>query len=212
MNDNSQTIPPKLAFGFLGGLAVLTLVLGTFKITNDIKSPFYSDDSVQDNLTDVNSAESDIARLQAQDTDLDGLSDYDELNIYQTSPYLPDSDSDGFSDKEEIDSGNDPNCPAGQECRTDKVAPLNTNPPPLDVPGFSPGQLDSGKGAGQSIIGSGEALSPEIVQQFQDLSAEEIRQLLKSSGQLTEEQIKQLEQIDDQTLLEIYKEVLKGEQ
>lgn len=59
--------------------------------------------------------------LSAKDTDNDGLNDYDELNIYNTSPYLEDSDSDGFSDKDEIDSENDPNCPIGRDCSFPEV-------------------------------------------------------------------------------------------
>ncbi|MCK4859621.1 MAG: hypothetical protein KAS87_03565, partial [Candidatus Omnitrophica bacterium] len=45
-----------------------------------------------------------------------GLSDWDELYFYNTSPYLEDSDSDGFTDKQEIDNDKDPNCPAGRDC------------------------------------------------------------------------------------------------
>ncbi len=51
-----------------------------------------------------------------KDTDGDGLSDWEEKNIHQTSPYLKDTDGDGISDKEEIDKGTDPNCPEGKEC------------------------------------------------------------------------------------------------
>ena len=50
------------------------------------------------------------------DTDKDGLSDYDELNIYKTSPYIEDSDSDGYTDGEEVKNDKDPNCPSGQDC------------------------------------------------------------------------------------------------
>lgn len=50
------------------------------------------------------------------DSDSDGLNDYDELNVYKTSPYLADSDSDGFDDKTEIFTSHDPNCPEGRDC------------------------------------------------------------------------------------------------
>ena len=40
--------------------------------------------------------------LKNIDTDNDGLSDYDELYVYNTDPYNPDTDGDGLSDYEEI--------------------------------------------------------------------------------------------------------------
>jgi len=43
------------------------------------------------------------------DSDNDGLSDYDELIVYNTNPNNIDSDSDGASDRDEIDGGTDPN-------------------------------------------------------------------------------------------------------
>jgi hypothetical protein len=43
-----------------------------------------------------------------EDTDTDGVSNYDEVVIYQTNPYTPDSDNDGFNDGAEILSGYDP--------------------------------------------------------------------------------------------------------
>ena len=37
-----------------------------------------------------------------KDTDGDGLTDYEEVNTYQTLPHTPDSDSDGLSDYDEV--------------------------------------------------------------------------------------------------------------
>ncbi|HBU27729.1 TPA: hypothetical protein DEB00_01265, partial [Candidatus Uhrbacteria bacterium] len=48
-----------------------------------------------------------------------------ELNVFRTSPYLADSDSDGFDDNQEIKSGNDPNCPVGQDCGRASDAGVN---------------------------------------------------------------------------------------
>ena len=45
----------------------------------------------------------------AIDTDGDGISDFDEVNLYKTNPALADSDNDGFTDGAEIISGFDPN-------------------------------------------------------------------------------------------------------
>jgi len=83
---------------------------------NGIKKTAKTDNIKEENNSGIN----EIIKLKNQDTDKDGLSDYDEINIYGTSIYLPDSDSDGYSDKEEVESGNDPNCPAGQDCSLPK--------------------------------------------------------------------------------------------
>jgi lipoprotein-anchoring transpeptidase ErfK/SrfK len=48
-------------------------------------------------------------QLKNQDTDKDGLSDYDELYIYHTDPYNPDTDGDGYTDGYEVANGYDPN-------------------------------------------------------------------------------------------------------
>jgi len=46
--------------------------------------------------------------LETDDSDTDGLSDWDEVNLYGTDPYLPDTDGDGMEDGMEIAKGSDP--------------------------------------------------------------------------------------------------------
>ncbi len=46
------------------------------------------------------------------DTDSDGLSDGDEVNLHGTDPTDPDSDGDGANDGDEVAAGSDPNDPA----------------------------------------------------------------------------------------------------
>ncbi len=60
--------------------------------------------------------EAEDEQLKRQDSDEDGLTDYQELRIYGTSPFIADSDSDGETDAAEIAAGTDPNCPEGQNC------------------------------------------------------------------------------------------------
>ncbi len=45
------------------------------------------------------------------DSDNDGLSDYEEVNIYGTDPYNPDTDGDGMSDGDEVKAGRNPKGP-----------------------------------------------------------------------------------------------------
>jgi hypothetical protein len=125
-----------------------------------------------------------ILALKTKDTDNDGLSDFDEIYIYNTSPYLADSDSDGFSDKEEIESGNDPNCPAGKICPKIEEASLSGAPLPEETVGVLPGY---------SGLLSGNA------------SVAEIREALRQGG-MSEEILNKL---DDASLLELYNETLR---
>ncbi len=73
----------------------------------DLTQKFFADQAQQDNKVEL---------LKQKDTDHDGLSDYDELYVYHTSPYLADSDSDGIPDAIEVAQGTDPNCPQGKTC------------------------------------------------------------------------------------------------
>lgn len=75
--------------------------------------------SYDTDLTDTNPLEQrkkDFAELSIKDSDGDGLSDFAELYIHKTSPYIKDSDSDGINDKLEIDQTTNPLCPSGQDC------------------------------------------------------------------------------------------------
>ena len=49
-----------------------------------------------------------------KDTDGDGISDFDENNLYHTDAHLPDTDNDGFTDGIEIVRGFNPNNAAGE--------------------------------------------------------------------------------------------------
>ena len=112
----------KIAVIFLAFFAVLVFVLWSIQLRQSIMGPFKTaePDASQEAGTGVCTGpdcQKDLAAAQReQDTDNDGLSDWDELNIYKTSPYLEDSDSDGFSDQDEVSTGNDPNCPEGRDC------------------------------------------------------------------------------------------------
>jgi len=50
-------------------------------------------------------------RAEILDTDNDGLSDTDEINLYRTDPNNPDTDKDGYSDGEEIKKDYSPHDP-----------------------------------------------------------------------------------------------------
>jgi hypothetical protein len=50
-----------------------------------------------------------IQQSRLLDTDKDGLTDFDEINIYHTDPFNPDTDGDGFNDGLEVRNGYNPN-------------------------------------------------------------------------------------------------------
>jgi len=126
MDEEKKTASnqPKTIAGFLIVISLITLIFGFWQLNNYLKSPFIisfetSADNLREQLTKVKSS----TLSKYTDTDKDGLTDYNELNIYNTSPYLEDSDSDGISDFEEVNNGTNPSCPQGQDCEL----PTNTN-------------------------------------------------------------------------------------
>lgn len=50
-----------------------------------------------------------IGDAATKDSDKDGISDYDEIHLYQTNPFTADTDGDGFIDGAEIAQGFNPN-------------------------------------------------------------------------------------------------------
>jgi len=95
---------------------IFTILFGIFQFKNQIFQPYKRTQSERAITLAAPQITQDLLGLSQKDTDQDGLSDFDELNIYGTSLYLPDSDSDGIADQQEIASNTDPNCPQGNNC------------------------------------------------------------------------------------------------
>ncbi|MBI5229857.1 MAG: hypothetical protein HY981_00970 [Candidatus Magasanikbacteria bacterium] len=112
-----QKLTTKEKVGFFAFLifACATIIFGFRGIGNAIKNPFAKNFAPPTPTTEELQKKQ-LAELKTKDTDKDGLSDYDEIYVYNTSPYLADTDSDGASDKDEILKGTDPNCPKGAVC------------------------------------------------------------------------------------------------
>jgi hypothetical protein len=141
---------------------------------------------------------SEVESLKFLDTDKDGLSDYDEIYIYKTSPYLEDSDSDGLPDAQEVTNGSDPNCPVGKKCIEEVIVASST---PSSVKASSTvqsllsGQSDPTQG-GSDV--SGLLLSGSM-------DAATLRSVLKEAGMAEEV----LSQISDEELMTVFNEELK---
>ncbi|OGY43805.1 MAG: hypothetical protein A3B89_03790 [Candidatus Buchananbacteria bacterium RIFCSPHIGHO2_02_FULL_40_13] len=118
---DQRSAKEKTAMAAVLVVSFLAVILGVTQLAQAVKRPIADLMSLQD-ASNINAQNDAVANLEQQlkDTDGDGLTDYNELNIYKTSPYLSDSDSDGISDKAEIDAGHDPNCAGSDNCfRTD---------------------------------------------------------------------------------------------
>ena len=59
------------------------------------------------------------------DSDLDGLSDGDEFNVYRTNPLKQDTDDDGFTDREEVMEGGNPLAIDKMPLTTIETSPAN---------------------------------------------------------------------------------------
>jgi len=161
-----------LFFGIFG------VIFGFFHFNQQLRTPFLksiikADQPVSDCLN--GNCPDDLLGLRQKDTDQDGLSDYDELNVYGTSPYLADSDSDRVSDSKEIVNNTDPNCPQGKNCFI-----------------FSETSQPDGTSTLEAVSGNINSIS-----QF---SADELRSLLSQSGV----DQKTLNSISDEELMAMY--------
>ncbi len=168
-----------------------------------------------------------LAKLQDKDTDGDGLSDYDELLSYNTSPYLKDSDSDGQTDAAEIAKGTDPNCPAGKACAGQQVLTTPTDATGALTPDFLRQALREA-GVAQTTLdelsnddllrlyqnvlqenagadNTNSATTPTL-EDLNNLTPAEIRQLLISSGV----DAATLQSVDDATLQQIFDQGLNS--
>lgn len=172
---------------FILGVGIAALALGAVQFRQNLKSPFNLVARQQN--ANVNSAPQDqtLLALQAKDTDKDGISDYDELYKYNTSPYIADSDSDGIPDGTEIKNGTDPNCPQGKTCG---VIQDNEN--------------GNANGNTNAVVGNENTNETAVLGQ---VTASQIREALISAGASKTE----IDAIDDATLLKSYQDVVTEE-
>jgi len=114
----SPTREQKITVGVLIVCGIIALGLSVLQVRRTLNRPFTA--SLEEfiafqRLLGPSDAEKE-RKQQETDTDGDGISDWQELNGYHTSPYLADSDSDRVPDNIEIARGTDPNCAEGEAC------------------------------------------------------------------------------------------------
>ncbi|MFA4942905.1 MAG: hypothetical protein WC564_04680 [Patescibacteria group bacterium] len=192
---NALSQQQKVSLISLGAFTVLVMIFGVLQFRYNLYSPFeYSRNIVATQKTVDTPLDKNNTDLTKMDSDDDGLNDFDEINIYNTSPYLEDSDSDGFSDKDEILNSTDPNCPAGQVCALIS-APVDSTPD-------TPSSLD---GAASGITQE-EQTAKDMLSGKSDPAV--LRKLLLDNGMAQAD----LDKISDEELVASYQESLKNQE
>ncbi len=187
MSSSKINVTEKTGFIVFGIIGLLFLVVGVININARLRAPFIQKDTAG-SVVQAN-ADVSIEALKQRDTDHDGLSDYDEIYVYGTSPYIADTDSDGIPDGQEVKNGTDPNCPQGKTCLVEQSpATLNAPVPPAQAAPDA-GNID----LTQTLPGAAAAAAAPP-------TAQALRDALKQQGvdQAT------LDKIDDASLLKLY--------
>ncbi len=229
IDDGSHSGYPRfVVFGILSLSAVILIVVSLQMKSNLTLSIPQLGDGTLSSADSLSIVELEDEQLRQQDSDEDGLSDYEELRVYGTNAFIADSDSDGITDISELEKGTDPNCPEGQNCftnetelstgqesefETPEVKALVNNPEELrrlliEV-GADPRLVNSLDDQSLQALASQsfDALSgvtPEKTAFLQGLEPDEIRTLLKVNGATDE----LLAEVSDEELLKLYQQSL----
>jgi hypothetical protein len=133
-----------------------------------------------------------IEMQKKNDTDEDGINDYDETYVYNSSPYLADTDSDGIDDAQEIKLGKNPSCPEGQNCYGALAS--------AEAEGETSGSLEDFTGSSTPDIDFSKLTdSSDLKERIALMSADDLRQIVLDTGvdkavvaKLSDEQIRDL--------------------
>lgn len=183
----------KVGYAVVIGCGMFAVVLGFMYMGTHLNAPFaitYRGDRI---LTSEQRDAEKIAAQKKADTDGDSINDYDELYVYQSSPYLADSDSDGQSDDTEINNGGDPTCALGADCADDVD----------DVVADAEFTGDYAAQAAQEMA-QAEADLAELKASLANVSVAEIRVMLIESGA---EQA-QIDAMTDEEVTALYQQII----
>lgn len=215
MRWSERTTHEKLSLIVFVVFAAATLVFGLAWLRKAIVLPFYRPDTGRQFKTAEDLEAERAERLKTVDTDGDGLTDYDELYIFRTSPFLEDSDSDTFNDGVEVSQGFDPNCPKGKTCRQQRaVTGGDQGSQPVQPPAEPPapaaptgdGQNDAITAAIIETFGDTKDLTPESIKiKLSAMSSTQLREFLAKLGVPAAA----LQKTDDATLRQLLQETLE---
>lgn len=185
-------------------VGVLGVIMSVIYLGQSLRAPFNIDDNIAALEFASEREAREVEEQKSKDTDNDGISDYDELNVYRTSPYLADSDSDGIDDGQEVKAGDDPNCPTGQDCGRSVDAGFNSAIRAADISEELPFE-DVGLGQDGSPLTAPVQSEQDITALLQSLTVDDIRATLAAEGidQAT------LDAMSDEELTQLFDEALK---
>lgn len=106
------TIEQKVSVVILSFCGVFVVGMSLYRIQENVKAPFLVSDSqiiAAKKLIGPSDQETED-KLKRTDTDGDGLSDWDEINVYHTNPDLRDTCGDGIPDNIRVLTGKNLNC------------------------------------------------------------------------------------------------------
>jgi len=207
-----KNIPQKQKFALfaLGLGAIAIVIFWAWQFNNRLTSPFASSN---DNKVNTAVTASTTAADLTLDTDGDGLTDYDEINIYHTSPYLEDTDSDGIPDGVEVKNGTDPNCPTGKVCNGTDTAGTVASSSANSLTASSSSNLSASSSVSLPALSLPADMTSSSQQMLQDVvngkaDAATLRQILISSGA----DKAMLDQVSDADLIKSYQQTLQNQQ
>lgn len=172
----------------------LILIFGFGRIKKEIYAPFKQVSVAEEKLSseEINSIS------KTQDTDKDGISDFEERFVYQTSIYLSDTDSDGFGDQEEIAAKSDP--------LNGKSTPYNPTSKQAEEQSVLERTVNADEGKSFSVqeikdlLVKQTGLSQEIVDKIDDKELERLYNETKSETGINPEQTKSESEASSQAL------------
>jgi hypothetical protein len=200
----------KLGLVFFIVLGIGTIGVGVMRFDRAINDPLKKTGTFEYRTVSELEAENE-QRLRTQDSDADGVTDYDELRIFRTSPFLDDSDSDGMKDGDEIARSSDPNCPKGRTCREASVeasapAPTGTS---SQAGGASADAAIAADAVAQAItetFGDIQTLTPEKIEaELARMDGPKLRAFLTKLGIPQEA----LQKADDTTLRSVLQQTME---
>lgn len=202
----------KLSVVLLSVCGILALGLSAYRIRASIREPFLTDRAkaisyLQGLKPTDEEAE---AKLRRTDTDGDGISDWDESNVFHTNPNLRDTCGDGISDNVRIATGKNLTCAESglrREIDTSNVE-ITTSTLYGDIPtGPSPDQIygDMIRAAQKARDQANSGQAPATTTSTSSIPREPkaIRALLQ--GQMDQAQ---LDTLTDEQLLEAYDQAI----